>query len=221
MTDDKRRGLKRRRRRWDFLTFARGASDCFEGVSNSDPRHSVLKQCYSFYVIHGGRNGGQDKSIVEVFYGNRPVAAAPSGPMGKGRKVIAEAGATLLYQQNVSGSVCCIIYPASAEGYRRVEDSILLSWIKNPRVLLRENVVRGHWNALMSYFEVSSLDGEPSIIDHLRVIWLMSIKRVIVDGAVQPRRCLQWIKSTLSFALTVGLAGFLLELLHRAHDVLN
>jgi hypothetical protein len=181
----------------------------------ADSRHVELEPYYSFFALHGGRDGGQDNSIVEVSYGNR---AVPGGRRTEGGrfKIIAEAGPTLLYQQNISGVVICSLYPARAEGYNRIEDGIILALLKDPIVLLRESVVTAHWRAFMSYFEVSSLDGEPTFVDRIRILWVMFVRPVVVKGVVKRRRYIEIGQSIVSWALTVGLAGAILEVLQSA-----
>lgn len=205
----------------DFETFISLAERWFQEFGAADSRHEHFDRTYSFYVRVGGRYGGVDKRIVEVFYGNRPVDSAtevvgkkPDGtelPVPQIRKrLITERGAALLYQRSERGYVTCTLIPASSESYRRREDLIILKLDLDPRLLTGKPTPYGHWQDLISYSEVSSVDGHPAVRDRLRVWWLLFTRRIVVKNEAPPRQVALaglWI---LKWVVTVGLSGALL-----------
>ena len=61
----------------------------------------------------------------------------------------------------------------------------------------------------MSYTEVTSLDGSPSLWQKVRVAYFRFVKPIIVDGIVQQRIIVKGILKTLWWIVTVGLSGCL------------
>ncbi len=132
---------RRLSRRFDFDFFAKVASSAFQGIAARDPRHGPLERTYAFYALPGGRDGGHDKRVVEIFYGQRPfesvqevVRREHSLPALRHR-LLTERGATLLYERGDNGVVLCTLYPACSENYRRREEAILLAIIRGTHVL--------------------------------------------------------------------------------------
>lgn len=209
----------RRSRCFDFDLFARDAREVFRGIAARDARHGALEQTYSFYVVPGGRTGGHDWRVVEIFYGQRPfervkemVQQERAFPALRDR-LLSESGATLLYQRGDNGTVLCTLHPAYSENYRRREEAIVLAVIRDTHLLTGVPALERHWRAFMSYMQYTALDGEPSTADRLRVWWLLWTRRLVINKTAEVPRV--WVAAgrLAFFSATVGLSGFLLVLI--------
>lgn len=116
-----------------FEKFHQASKDLFEAHANAT-KDKRLADLYSFYVKPGGRYGGFDKKIVEIFYGSRPIGSITKIVDGfKPIRTLEKAyGATLQYQRTDDGQVLCILIPASSENFHHPEDFIILDVISNP-----------------------------------------------------------------------------------------
>jgi hypothetical protein len=190
----------------------------FQNIAAQDLRHDSLMRFYAFHVLPGGRDGGHDKRTFEVFYGNRPfervrelVQENGKIPQFRDRHLNAH-GATLLYERSDDGIVLCTLYPACSENYRRREDAIILDVIRGTHVLTGAPILKRHWRAFMSYMQCTSLDGEPTIGDHLRIWWLLSTCRIIIGDKAEGAKVWTVAGRILTFSATIGLSGFLLAI---------
>lgn len=203
----------------DFEEFANSAEDTFNALLTSDSRAKEFSTFYSFYVQKGGAMGGIDKRIVEVFFGNRAIDRVETLRFQDGRfpqkqsDLLSEGGACLRYERTDAGTVICTLIPATTKTSRQQEDYILLEWIANPRVLHSKRKVMAHWLSLLSYMQCTSLDGEPTSSEKLRVGYLRLTRHLVVDGRTEKKRITAFIGSILHYALTIGLSGFLLMLI--------
>ena len=210
------RPSRRRDRRTDFEFFFRNAKSDFEAIAACDARTAFLDGIYSLRVVPGGRHGGQDPDAVEVFFGNRPYDSVTEPVQERGggistrRRLLAEAGATLSYQRMASGVVLCTLHPAGADGFRRRESAIILEWVQNPRLFTGRGALERHWRCFMSYMEYTSLEGDPTWLDRLRVWWLFASRGLIVDGKHEAPWGLSKLSVAGFFVFAVGLSGWLL-----------
>ena len=69
-----------------------------------------------------------------------------------------------------------------------------------------------HWRALRSYAEVTSLDGEPSLLDRLAVRWLRFTRPRIVDNRRQPIAAATTALQILGGGVAIAVAAVLLGL---------
>lgn len=210
---------KRSTRRFCFDLFVREGKTIFQNIAERDSRHKSLERIYAFYVVPGGRVGGRDKRVFEVFYGNRPFERVEEltqeeGEFPKFRDRFLNAhGATLLYERGDDGIVLCTLYPAASENYRRREEAIILAIIRGTHILTGAPILERHWRAFMSYMQYTSLDGEPTVGDRLRVWWLLSTRRLIIDNKAETAKVWTVSARILAFSATVGLSGFLLTII--------
>jgi len=93
---------------------------------------------------------------------------------------------------------------------RPLEDSILLYRYIKATWLLKEKNQKSLWRDFMAYTECTSLIGTPSIWQRLRTFWLRYSRPLCMDGVQQSIRGLLYLRNIVTFALTVGLSGFLL-----------
>ncbi|GMV31305.1 MAG: hypothetical protein AMXMBFR59_34300 [Rhodanobacteraceae bacterium] len=155
-----------------FDHFRDSSKEQFTSLSNSDPGSQRLDNLYSLCICPGGRYGGLSKTIVEVFYGNRPIDSETSINQKAEitEKLVVAHGAALKYFRNDNGHVICNLYPAASENLRPIEDEILFDFVRDPNILRRR--VRRHWRYLVAYMEATCIDGDPCIVQRARVFYL-------------------------------------------------
>lgn len=195
----------------EFDNFYKDAKDVFIPLSKSNERLSYLDKLYSFNVCPGGRNGGLDERIIEIFYGNRPIehSSRPKsdGTITKGM-VIAN-GATLTYSRSDDGHIFCVLSPSLSENMNPPEDAIILKHIKKPRPL--KALTKLHWKQFISYMEVTCIDGDPNIWQKLTVLYLRNFKVCIINSRVQDRKIYTLIKFMVKWIFTIGISGILVS----------
>jgi len=209
---------KRKRRKEDWTSFIGSARDRFAELARNDPRQEFFRSIYGFHTVQGAGSG--DPTIFEVFYGARPYDKKVEFTDENGKpldhpqkRLLSETGAHLIYSQRANGAVLCTLEPARAEGYGRRESSMLLELIRNPGKLLKDRVIRCHWNHFIAYAEVSSLDGDPTPSERLRVWYLMKTRHLLVKGQLEKPRYWTWLEYAAWFILAVGLNGFVIAII--------
>lgn len=189
----------------DFDAFREKAKELFDSFAQVDSSNKRLHDLFSLCICPGGRNGGHDKKSVEVFYGNRPIDVVTD--TGEERLETAH-GATLSYYRTDDGHALCRLYPAKSENQQPVEDLILLDYIKEPSSLEAKSA--SHWKMFISYMEATCIDGDPNVLQRLRIFYIKNFKQYIVGKVVQETRALRLSKEVLKYVLTIGLSGFLI-----------
>lgn len=168
---------------------------------------------YTFNICPGGRYGGNSNIILEYFYGNRPYEGIRDmGAKGFVRKLLVEHGVTVLYQRDDRGYISCLLYPAGSENLSQIEDFIFLDIQISPEKLTKK-MLKKHFKYFMSYMHTTSLDGNPSWIDKLRVFWIKFNNPIAIDKKIHRPLRNKIFLDILKYALTVGLSGFILLLL--------
>jgi hypothetical protein len=211
---------RRQRRVAEFQKFLKIGPEVLEEFARRDPRHEYFAGAYAFKILKGGRSGGIDERILEVFYGKRAYDQAMEFrdlagtviPQVRKRSLVEE-GASLTYHRLDNGAVLCFLRPAAAEGYRREEETVILRHIGSPKRLHSKHVLKTHWNHFMSYCEVTSLDGDPTLLDRARVGYILLTRKRLINGVWKTRRIVTGAKYAIYFLLAVGLNGFVVALI--------
>lgn len=201
-----------------FKQFYKEAKDLFEAYANSK-KSERLSNLYSFYVKPGGRWGGTNSRIVEIFYGSRPFNAITIIANGSQvtRKLEKAHGATLNYELTDDGRVLCTLTPASSENFHHPEDFILLGIVKNPAKLRSKS--KCHWRFFQAYMESTCLDGNPSLFQKICVFYLRTFHECVVNKTLQKRRSTEFFCEIPKYVLTVGLSGFIILLITWFKDL--
>lgn len=195
-----------------FKAFAETSAPKYEEISRSDKNIQELNAYYSLCVCPGGSAGGSNERLLEIFYGQRPFDSQRFDPFDRSRlRVLVEYGARLHYNLLDNGRVFAVLYPAKTDHFSPIEDAILLSGNVDPNDL--HKAYRAHFESLNAYMRCTSLDGEPSKIDVLRVFWLRLTRPLIVGGKKQQTRLWVHAVSIFRFTTSVGLSGFLLAVI--------
>lgn len=197
----------RHQRNEDFEKFLGSAEERFNALKDSDDRAKYFESIYSFHSVSGGRIGGMDKRIFEVFFGKRPYDSIHRDLK---LKHLVEEGSTLMIQVNDIGKVYVSIFPAKTEFRSLQESSITLHKSIEPSQLLSDRFIKKIWNNFISYTEYSSLDGDPSFWDKLRVRYLWYVKNIVIDTKEQETRLSKMIVRFFELIVTIGFSGFLI-----------
>lgn len=169
-----------------------------------------FRKVYTFYITPRGRYGGDNETIFEYFYGNRPYEGIQYIRKNNIiRKLCRESGATMLYHRHDDGYVSCQLFPAQSENMSQIEDSIFLHMHISPEKLTKK-LLEKHFKCFLSYMKVTSLDGNPGWYDKFIVIFIRLKNHTIVNGKHHPPKMNQYIYEIIKFSLTVGLSGFIL-----------
>ncbi len=216
MRSDKRRDRRNIRRR-DFESFRDSMAERWFGhLAEADERHVYFGSAYAFYVVKGGRMGGHDSRLLEVFYGNRPVdqtvetVSSGTGLPDIRTRFVVESGAALEYHRTERGTVFCLLTPARSEGFSPSESAVVLAHYRSPDSLHSPFEIDAHWRALMSYFECTALDGDPRWFDRFRVGWLRFTRPLIIGGKTQIPDYQAALFKIGEWSFTVGLSGAIL-----------
>lgn len=190
-----------------FKWFFNNAKEIFRKLQESDSSSQFFKDRCILQVCPGSRAGGDNSDVVDVFWGAHPVKRIDTK---NGFRLLTEDGVTMFFYLLPDGHVTITLYPAKTELMRPLEDSILLHRYIKATWLLKEKNLKSLWRDFMAYTECTSLIGTPSIWQRLRTFWLRYSRPLCVDGVQQPIRGLLYLRNIVTFALTVGLSGFLL-----------
>nr|CBA30131.1 hypothetical protein Csp_C22010 [Curvibacter putative symbiont of Hydra magnipapillata] len=192
-----------------FKAFSNNYAPKYEEISRADKKIQELNGYYSLCVCPGGSAGGSNDRLFEIFYGHRPFDSQRFDPFNRDRvKVLVEHGARLHYNLKDNGRVVAALYPAQTDHLSPIEDAILISENLDPKYL--HKVFRAHFESLNAYMRCTSLDGEPSKVDVLRVFWLRLTRPLIIEKKKQQTRLWTHAASIFRFTMSVGLSGFLL-----------
>lgn len=207
----------------DFQQFLKESNRLFNELMTEDEDSIYFDKQYSLHIVPGGWNGGIDKRILEVFYGSRPYDSYDSRPAIEQAKTITdkppkqmgfhvEGGARLVYARTAKGNVNCTLMPATADGEKQPEAAIQLDRSIDPRNLFQMKILRNHWKYFMSYMKVTSLDGDPSFLDTIRVSHMRLLKKRFKDGTDIPPLIYTGLGHVAKWTATVGLSGLLIYL---------
>jgi hypothetical protein len=197
-------------KRNDFDEFYDKSEKIFKDLRDNDKRADKFESEYMLSVCPGSRNGGTDKRVIEVFWGLRQYDFETQG---RNWKALTETGSSLLFYRNDTGDITISIYPAYTEQRKPFETSITLHIWLDPNRLKREKFVLTLWNDFMAYMECTSLDGNPTIWQRLRISYLRTFKHLVIDNKWMPTKFSNRRNKILDFLLTVGLSGFVFFLI--------
>lgn len=189
----------------DFDEFYNNSKDVFEKLRDGDSRAKNFEKQYMLSVCPGSRAGGQEKRLIEVFWGSRPYEVQTHH---RGWKSLIEEGATLSIYRNDTGHVTITLYPAKTDYRRPFEDSITIYRGIDPIKLKNHKFINSLWVDFMAYMELTSLDGNPDWYQKKRIWYLRNFKNLVVDKTWKPTNFSDFSKDILKFVLTVGLSGF-------------
>lgn len=169
-----------------------------------------FKNEYMLNICPGSRAGGQEKRIIEVFWGSRMYDFESQSTW---KKSFNETGVTLFFYRNDTGHITISLSPAKTEFIKPIEDSIVLyRWI-DPKKLNNDRFIKSLWNNFIAYMQYTSLDGKPTYYQKLRVFYLRYFKRLVIDNKSKPTKFSKSFGKLSSWVLTVGLSGTIIYFL--------
>lgn len=154
-----------------FNLFFRNAALWFSNAVKGNKRHDKIAALMPFQIVPGGRNGGNESRIVDVFYGNIP-SGADFGSQQDNLKVCTQYGARLSYVLQDNGKVLCFLFSAYSTNDTPLIKGFIFEEIKDVTVLTGIPRLQKHAAYLLAYNEFGRVDGSPSLIDKLRVGWM-------------------------------------------------
>jgi hypothetical protein len=197
-----------------FEEFYKKSKPWFRFFHSRDKSIQHISDYYGFHICPGSRDGGCDKRIIEVFWGDRPFDKTLKIDGFKvSDEFLSENGATLHYQLLDSGNVVISLAPAKTKHLGPIEDHIFISMLKNPKKLLKLNYVKRHWSYVKAYMNITSLEGNKNIKNIVITWYLRYFKNTIIDKRQNGPKIYTAIRGVLKFVATVGLSGFLVILI--------
>lgn len=191
----------------DFETFYDNSESVFTELRDKDKRVEIFQNEHMLCICPGSRAGGNEKRIVEVFWGARPYEFETKG---NGWKSLTEKGATLFFYRNDTGDVTISLYPAKTEFRQPIEDYIALyEWV-DPKRLNDEKFIQSLWEDFVAYMESTSLDGKPTYPQKLRIWYLRHFKHLVIKQTWTPTKFSKFIERVLKIVTTVFFSGAVL-----------
>jgi len=172
-------------RRNDFDEFYGTAVATFTRFRENDSRAEKFQREYMLSICPGSRAGGTDKRMVEVFWGGRNFEIETQG---RNWKALTETGATLLFTRDDNGFAIVSLYPAYTENRKPIETSITVNIWLDPEKLKDEKFLKSLWDDFMAYMEYTSLDGNPTLWQRLRISYLRHFKHLVIDNKWTPTK---------------------------------
>lgn len=210
--------ISRRRREHDFSLFRKNAA-AFFNAPEFDEGHGRMSERAGYSVAVAGDDPAvrqrSEARVVEVCYGAyeiRHMAGLTHARLRGDWVGAQETGAALLYSQGIDGAVTAFLYPARIEKMKPEEDAIVLARYADIELLTGRGVLESHWRAFRSYAEVSSLEGEPTTMDHLRVAWLRFTRPIVRDGRRVRTEALDYGIKIAALSASIALGASILRL---------
>jgi hypothetical protein len=200
----------RQERRIDFDEFYNNSANIFTQLRDNDKSADKFQREYVLNICPGSRAGGTDKRTVEVFWGGRNFEIESQG---RNWKALTETGATLLFARDDNGFVIVTIYPAFTENRKPIETSITLYIWLDPKRLKDIKFIKSVWNDFMAYMEYTSLDGNPTLSQRIRISYLRFFKHLIIENKWRPTKFSEFYKDVIKWVWTVGLSGIIIYLI--------
>lgn len=193
-----------------FKDFANQAETIFRCLSMETSGEYSYNELYKFNIAIGGRNGGIDHRVIEVFWGARPFDSKTifSG-LGVSKSILAENGALLRYCQLDNGNVIVSVAPAMSEGLRPIENALIIETITNLRRLSSKRVIKSHWRYLKAYMDATALEGSKSYKSDVIIWYLRTFKKYFAGDFLHDSKASNAFRGVIKFTATVGLSGFI------------
>lgn len=191
----------------NFESFYDNCIAIFTELRDNDDRAKIFQKEYMLNICPGSRIGGEEKRIIEVFWGAR---AYDFETKGNNWRSLSETGTTLFFYRNDTGDITISLYPAKTENRQPVENYIALYEWLDPRKLNDKTFVESLWKDFMAYMECTSLDGKPTYKQTLRISYLRNFKHLVVKNTWQPRKATKFATVIFQWVLTVGLSGIII-----------
>ena len=115
----------------DFKYLFDNRTKIFTKLAKQNSSHEYFDKYYKFNVIPCDEKESNTKSIT-IFYGSKPFDMIKDSPR-KSIKLLAEHGATLLFERHDNGFVSILYYPSTSENLRQKEDLIVYKYVRKTK----------------------------------------------------------------------------------------
>lgn len=201
-----------------FNDFARVAKDKFTELLKKTPKAKRFDDFFTLNVWNDKNHPKNDTTFVNVGFGNRLLNVWHNST---GFTSTTEEGARISFSRMDTGYVSVFLYPAKTENRKPYEDFIILKHRIAPSEFSEGKVLKHYWKDLIAYMECTSIDGNPTMCQKLRIWWLRHSHNMVIDNVHQStRRSVFW-KKVWQFVLTVGLSGFVIYCLQFAFPIIK
>lgn len=170
-------------------------------------KDSFLEDNFILNIVPGGRNGGNDKNIIEVFYGTGHLNTY--NHLTEKWESVKSFGATLMYQMFENGFTSITLFPSKSEKISPNEELIYLDFLKDSNTLKSKKTIKKHYKYLLAYMESTNIDGKPNAIQKFRVFKLRFFKQLVINGKIQPSVFSKRLTQSIHFIINIGLSGLL------------
>jgi hypothetical protein len=205
-------GIEKRERKYaKFQSFFDGAESLFSAFINRDfggPSQIGIT------INPGGRCGGKDKRLIEIFFSLIPYdkidhedSRLTENANQLGARTLSESGPCLVYQRADIGDIYCILRPATTGEGKVNEDMIILQTVTKPRIL--KALAQSHWQDLLACRECTSINGAPSLLQKLRYFYLRHFRKFSKNREYQPAKVPKWINKFVVLILSFILGGLI------------
>lgn len=196
----------------DFQEFKKQSENDYKSIITGVKKYPDLNNLYGFYVAPGGRNGGIDDRLVDVFYGHRPIGVKRyiGSNLQIQDKTEIENGCQISFHHLINGKTFVTLYPCNSETFKFAEDFIILDFINNPKKLYKKRIQKKYCKFLNSYMAVTCSENLATPFDRLIVFYLRSFKQLCIKNTVQRSKFFKILKKVLTIVFTVGFSGFCL-----------
>lgn len=210
---------RERYNRYDqFNDFARVAKTKFEQLLDTTPKAKRFNDFFMLNVWDDKNHPKNDTTYVNVGFGNRLLNVWHNDT---GFTSTTEEGARLSFSRMETEYVTVMLFPAKTDNRKPYEDFIIIEHRITPAKFADRGLLKSYWNYLIAYMESTSIDGNPSNWQKLKVWWLRHSHNMVIDNVHQPtRRSVFW-KKIWQFVLTVGLSGFVFYCLQFAYSIIK
>lgn len=175
-------------KRESFKDFHKKVNGIFEGFNTKESRHYKFQNTHMICICAGGRAGGTNEDVVEIFWGRSmpyKIEKHHKKDFTIETEYLHETGATLLYSMDERGRVIVLLYPPETKNIKPLEQAYLLDTYTDPKELQNKKRLKKHWKYFNAIMERNSLFGKPELIDKFRVFLIRNFKPKVLNNTIQ------------------------------------
>lgn len=199
-----------------FDSFARFAGDKFKGYLAVCPKAKRFDDLYSLCVWNDKQHPKNNVTFVNVGFDKRMLIVSHNN---KGFTSTVEEGARLCFYRMETGFVTISLYPAKTDNRKCIEDCIILKQSIDPKDLFRDKTLKSFFYSMISYMECTSIDGNPSYLQKIKVGWLRFKCHMVENNVYKPTHLADFWGSIGRFVVTVGFSGIVVFGLQIAYNL--
>ena len=160
----------RREAERNFAVFSETVERRLRGLLDQDEEMKDFDKWYTFSVARGGRWGGNNKNIVDIFFGKRPVDVSTTmTARGPSSRLLAASGAQISYKINLRGNVMVELFPAAAETEILSGRSYVIDRLTHVSDLYGR--LERHFRILKICMQVVAVDGDFTLLNRARFFY--------------------------------------------------